>query len=171
VFVDSGLSLQFQSYGRPPRSYYPTYRELLLETDRKGRRLNYLASEDDYQFLRALEGRDAIVPVVGDLSGPHAVAAIAQLVTQRNERVSAFYVSNVEMYLFRDGSFSRYMDNLGRLPHTDHSVVIRSIFGSYALPESVPGYYSTSTVQNMSELLAGYAGGKYRTYSDMLIRR
>jgi hypothetical protein len=33
AFVSGGLSLQFQSKGRPPRIYYPTYRELLLDTD------------------------------------------------------------------------------------------------------------------------------------------
>jgi hypothetical protein len=44
AFVQDGLSLQFHSSGRPAREYYPTYRDLLLETDRKGRKLCYLAS-------------------------------------------------------------------------------------------------------------------------------
>jgi hypothetical protein len=171
AFVDEGLSLQFQSFGRPPRSYYPMYRDLLLETDRNGRQANYLASEDDYQFLRTLEAEDRIIPVVGDLSGPHAVTAIGKLMAERGERLSAFYVSNVEMYLFRGGSFGRYVENLGRLPHTSTSVIIRSIFGGYALADSVPGYYSTSTTHNLDDLLAAYAGGRYRTYSDVLLRR
>ena len=171
VFADAGLSLQFQSFGRPPRSYYPTYRELILETDRNGRKLSYLASEDDFQFVRSLEGRDAVVPVVGDLSGPHALAAIAQLMAQKNERLSAFYVSNVEMYLFRDGGFARYVENLGRLPRSDHSVIIRSVFGGYALPDSTPGSYSTSLIQNANELVSNYAAGRYRTYSDVVLRR
>jgi hypothetical protein len=170
-FVADGLSLQFQSFGRSPQSYYPTYRELLLETDRKGRKLCYLASEDDFQFVRALEARDGVVPVVGDLSGPHAVAAIGQAVAERKEHVSAFYVSNVEMYLFRSGVFARYVDNMNRLPHTDKSVIIRSIFGGYSLPETVPGYYSTSSVQSMNELLANVAAGRYRSYSDVIARR
>lgn len=170
AFTQSGLSLQFTSTGRPAREYYPTYRDLLLETDRRGRKLCYLASEDDFQFVRALEARDAVIPVVGDLSGPHAVAAVGQLMAQRGERLAAFYVSNVENYLFRNGAYTRYIDNLKRLPHSDKSLIIRSIFGGYSLPESAPGYYSTSTVQNLNELLTNCAAGKCRSYFELLRR-
>jgi hypothetical protein len=170
AFRNEGLSLQFRSTGRPARDYYPTYRDLLLETDRKGRKLCYLASEDDFQFLKTLEARDGIIPVVGDLSGPHAVAAIGQLMTQRGERLAAFYVSNVENYLFRDGAYARYVDNLKKLPHSDRSLIIRAIFGGYSIPDSAPGYYSTSTVQSLNELLANCGAGKCRTYYDLLRR-
>ena len=170
AFVQSGLSLQFTSTGRPAREYYPTYRDLLLETDRKGRKVCYLASEEDFQFVRTLEARDGVIPVVGDLSGPHALAAVGQLMAQRGERLAAFYVSNVENYLFRNGAYGRYIDNLKRLPHSDRSVLIRSIFGGYSLPESAPGYYSTSTVQNVNELLASCAAGKCRSYFELLRR-
>lgn len=170
AFVDAGLSVQFRSFGRPPRSYYPTYRELLLETDQTGRKLNYLASENDFQFVRSLEARDRVIPVVGDLGGTHAVPAIARWMRQRNQRLSAFYVSNVENYLFRDGSFGQYMENLYQLPHSDRSVLIRSVFGAAALPESVPGYYSTSALKDFDELLADYTAGKYRRYFDLLRR-
>ena len=170
AFVESGLSLQFQSFGRPPRSYYPTYRELLTETDRKGRKLSYLASEDDFQFVRSLEARDGVIPVVGDLAGTHAMAAMGHWMREHNQRLSAFYVSNVENYLFRGGSFGRFAENLDRLPHTDQSVIIRSIFGGFAAPDPVPGYYSTSTVQDLNELLANFSAGKVRTYSDLLHR-
>ncbi len=169
AFVDEGLSLRFHSTGRPAREYYPTYRDLLLETDRQGRKRCYLASEDDFQFVKTLEARDGVIPVVGDLAGPHAVAAIGQLMTERGQRLSAFYVSNVENYLFRDGSYTRYVANLKRLPHSDRSLIIRAIFGGYSLPESAPGYYSTSTVQPLNELLANCAAG-CRSYYDLLRR-
>lgn len=170
AFVGSGLSLRFQSFGRPTQSYNPTYRELLTETDQKGRQLSYLASEEDFQFVRSLQGRDGVIPVVGDLGGTHTLAAMGRWMTERQERLSAFYVSNVENYLFRGGSFRQYMENLNRLPRTDRSVIVRSIFGRFALPESVPGYYSASTVQDLNELLANFSAGKYRTYSDLLHR-
>ena len=117
-----------------------------------------------------LQQREHLDFVVGDLSGPHAVAAIGQLMAQRGERLSAFYVSNVENYLFRDGAYARYVENLKRLPHSDRSVIIRAIFGGYSLPESAPGYYSTSTVQNLNELLANCGAGKCRSYYDLLRR-
>jgi hypothetical protein len=169
-FIAEGLSLRFHSTGRAARDYYPTLRDLLLETDRKGRKLSYLASEDDFAFVKALEARDGVIPVVGDLSGPHAVAAIGQLMAQRGERLSAFYVSNVENYLFRDGAYARYVENLKRLPRSDRSLIVRAIFGGYSLPESAPGYYSTSTVQNLNELLANCAAGRCRSYNDLLRR-
>ena len=167
-FIRAGLSLQFQSTGRPAREYYPTYRDLLLETDRRGRQLCYLAAEDDFQYVKGLEARDLIVPVVGNLAGSHALAAIGQEIARRGEKVSAFYNSNIENYLFRDGSFQRYIENVKKLPHTDRSVIIRSLFGGYQLPESVPGYYSTSTIQKIDELLANCGSARCRGYYDLL---
>ena len=169
-FTRAGLGLQFQSTGRPAREYYPTYRDLLLETDRRGRQLCYLASEDDFQFVKSLEARDQVVPVVGNLAGPHALAAIGQEVARRGEKVSAFYNSNIENYLFRDGSFARYMDNVKKLPHLEKSVVIRSLFGGYSLPESVPGYYSTQSTQTINELVANCGASRCRGYYDLLKR-
>ncbi|MBI4461071.1 MAG: hypothetical protein HY648_13570 [Acidobacteria bacterium] len=169
TFIKSGLSLQFQSFGRTPRTYYPNYRELLLETDQKGRKLSYLASEDDFQFVRSLQARGGIVPVVGDLGGAHAIAAIGKWMNERNLRLSAFYVSNVEDYLFRDGSFRQYIENLKRLPRGNRSVIIRAIFGRWTL-ETTPGYYSTSTVQNLGEMLDDFSEGRYRRYSDLVGR-
>ena len=168
AFVQSGLGLQFQSTGRPARDYYPTYRDLLLETDRRGRRLCYLASEDDFQFVKGLEARDAVVPVVGNLSGPHALAAVGQEITRRGEKVSAFYVSNIENYLLRDGTFPRFVDNVKKLPRSDKSVIIRSLFGGMSLPESVPGYYSTSAIQTINEFVANCGSTRCRGYYDLL---
>ncbi len=64
-FIEAGLALRFESYGRPPQSGYPSYRDLLIETDAQGRQRNYLASEESFQFLKSLHARDLIVPVVG----------------------------------------------------------------------------------------------------------
>jgi hypothetical protein len=146
AFVQRGLALQFNSHGRPPQSHYPTFRDLILATDRAGHPWHYLASDTDYQFVRQLQARDRIIPVVGDVSGPHALRAIGRAIAARGERVSAFYISNVESYLYRDGAYGRFMANLNVLPRDPRSVMIRSIFG---------GASSTSAVQSMDETLAG----------------
>ena len=159
VFIEAGLSLKFETRGRAPRDFYPTYRELLLARDPSGRQSNYLASERDFEFVQSLEAQDLIVPVVGDLSGPHAMAAIGAVMAQRGERLSAFYVSNVENYLFRDGHFSRFAENLQRLPRDPRSVIIRSIFG---------GVSSTSVVQSANEMVSNFTSGRYRTYRDLV---
>jgi hypothetical protein len=168
-FIDEGPSLRFQSVGRPPQGYNPTYRDLLRDTDESGRQGNYLASEEAFQFVKALEGRDLIIPVVGDLSGPSAVASIASALAARHEHLSAFYVSNVEFYLFGNGSFPRFAANLGRLPHTANSVVIRSIFGRYA-GASRPGDASVSRLDVVDDLLREYAAGRIRQYGDLASR-
>ena len=71
----------------------------MRDTDGSGRQGNYLASEGAFQFVKGLQARDLIIPVVGDLSGPSAVTAIGRALSARRERLSAFYVSNVELSL------------------------------------------------------------------------
>lgn len=167
-FIAAGLALQFNTSGRAPQFDYPTYRDLLLETDRAGTRQSFMATEDDFQFVKQLEAHDAIVPIVGDLAGPSALASVGRFLAGSNRYVSAFYTSNVEFYLFRDGSFPRFMANLGRLPHRPTSVIIRSIFPSggtgLALP---PGYNSASLTQPMQALIDGYAKGLFRQYWEL----
>jgi hypothetical protein len=145
-FIDAGLELRFQSTGRPPQSHYPTYRQLLLETDSSGHHANFLASEDGFQFVKSLHARDRIIPVVGDLSGPKALAAVGRLLSDRREQLSAFYTSNVEYYLERAGTYPRFTNNLARIPRSPHAVVIRSIFGRF-------GGGSTTLVLPVSGLL------------------
>jgi hypothetical protein len=168
-FAAAGLPLKFQTTGRAPQSYYPTYRDLLLETDRQGRRWNFLASEDDFEFVRGLERRDLVIPVVGDLAGPTALAEIGRLMTSRGDRLSAFYASNVEFYLFADGKFPRFVENLERLPRGNRSLIIRSVFGGFG--QATPGYYSSSLVQPVDQLLQGYASGNFHSYPELAVAR
>lgn len=171
-FVAEGLSLVFQARGQPRRSYYPTLRTLLRETDRKGRQLSFLATEEGYQFVRSLQARDGIVPVVGDVSGPKAMRAIAADMNARQLQLSAFYISNVEYYLFRGRTFGSYAENVKQLPGGERSMVIRSVFpsGGVGRPaQSVPGYYSSSIVQSFPKMIQDIEVGKYRSYLDLIV--
>jgi hypothetical protein len=150
-FIDAGLALQFQSFNRYyVQNYYPTYADLLLGTDKAGRQAHYLASEDAFQFLKSLQSRDRVIPVVGDLSGPTALASIGHLLADRGETLSAFYASNVEFYLQRQGAYQRFVSNLGRLPHTNRSVIIRSVFN-----RGIGG--SESEIQAVEDVLKQFA--------------
>lgn len=170
-FIDGGMLLKFETFGRGSRSYYPTYRELLLETDGAGHQCNFLASEGDFQFVCSLEQRELVIPVVGNLSGSRALAAVGRMMEERGDRLSVFYSSNIEFYLFRDNTFSRFVENLSHLPHTSQTLIIRSVFaGVYLLPTQ-PGYASASIVQPMNELLQGYAAGKFREYRELITAR
>jgi len=168
-FMDEGLWLRFNSTGRPPQSYYPTYRDLLLETDAAGMQSNFLASEDAFQFVKSLQARDRIIPVVGDISGPSALQSIGREIASRGERLSAFYVSNVEFYLFGQGTYPRFVTNLRSVPRADTAVLIRSIFGRY-LAVARPGDASTSQLQEVSDLIGGYDDGRYRSYGAVIGR-
>jgi hypothetical protein len=128
-FIEDGLDLQFQSTGRPPQFGYPTLRDLVLGTDATGRQANYLAAEESFQFLKSLQAQDRVIPVVGDLAGGVALRAIARFMSAEQIQVSAFYTSNVEFYLERSGDFSRFIENLRRLPWAASAVIIRSRFG------------------------------------------
>ena len=171
AFVDRGLSLVFQVRGQPVRDYYPSLRELLLEADPRGRHLSYLASDGAFDVVRSLEARDLVVPVVGDVSGSKALRAIGAIMRERGQPLSAFYISNVEFYLYRDGSFPAFVENLKTLPRDDRSTMIRSVFpGGFPgrPPQNVPGYYSTSLVQPLGAMLSDLAAGKYRGYADLV---
>jgi hypothetical protein len=167
TFIDAGLRLKFQSTGRAPRSVYPTYRDLLLETDRSGNHGNYLASDAAFQFVKSLQAQDGVIPVVGNLAGDRSLASIARLMIQQRARLSAFYVSNVELYLWRDGLFSQFVANLARLPSEPRSVIIRAVFGT-TIDESVPGYYSTSVVQPVADVVRNHQQGRYRSYWNVI---
>src|SRR5262249_19216929 len=152
--------LQFQSRGRPPRSYYPTYRELLLGTDSDGRERNFLAAERSFEFVRSLQVHDLIIPVVGNLGGRHALRAIGAAMPQRGPTLPALYASHVQYFLFRLGAFPKFIVNLQRLPHHDTSVIVRSVFGGYG--------GSRSEIQSVSQLLAGWSAGRFHTYWELV---
>jgi|SRR5437867_918514 len=175
AFVRDSLDLRYSSIGRAPRPYHPAYRQLLLERDRAGRQANYLASEDAFQYVKGMEARDLVVPVVGNVAGEHALAAIGELLTERREKVSVFYISNVEQYLIRDGGFAQFAENVKLLPRDRRSVMVRSFFGfgyGYGMggthPLNLPGHYSTQIMQTLDAFVATYDSGSVRSYYDLI---
>ena len=172
AFFTAGLDIRYSSYHRPPRSIYPPYRDLLLETDLAGNQNNYFNSEEEFQFLKKLEDQDMIVPIVGDLSGPQAVKAIGQYIAEIKEHVSAFYVSNVEFYLQRQGTFDKFIENLRTLPIDNRSVMIRSYFNYYAPahPQAEPNHFSTQLMQRIDDLLKQCAAGECESYNDIVTK-
>ena len=56
-----------------------------------------------------------IVPVVGDFGGPNAIRLVGEYVRARGDVVSAFYGSNVGIYLTNKQTRA-FCDNLASLP-------------------------------------------------------
>jgi hypothetical protein len=176
AFYQSGLEVRYTIRDRPSGRFFPPYRELLLERDLDSRQRNYLATEADYQFLKQMQERHLIIPVTGDLSGTHALRAIGEYLRESGEKVSAFYTSNVEFYLFRQGgSFERFVENLKSLPIDSRSVIIRSYFNyayyAYQHPQTVENYFSVQLLQTIESVIRDQSAGGYETYYDLVTRR
>lgn len=107
----------------------PTYADLMTATDAGGVSRSYLATEEGFQFLKDLESRNLVVPVVGDFGGPKAIRAIATYLRARGGTVGAFYLSNVEQYLYQDGKWDAFCRSVATLPLDSTSTFIRSSSG------------------------------------------
>jgi hypothetical protein len=127
---------------------YPTFASLQSESNADSVPMAFLANEDNYNAVRQLQLRNLIVPVVGDFGGPSAIRSVAEWLRAREMTVTAFYVSNVEQYLFRDpaGAADRFYLNVSSLPLDSTSQFIRSVPGMGSMSSfttsrgsSVPG--------------------------------
>lgn len=170
-FHEEGLDLRFSSIGRNNASQYPTFESLLVQTDRTGKLQNYLADEESYQWMRQFELENRLVPITGDFSGPHAFKTVGAFLSKNGLKVSTFYTSNVEYYLFGEPSWKSYIENVRTLPLLDKAVFIRSYFGNgQTHPQNVAGHRSTSLVQDAATFLADEKAGKIRQYWDVVNR-
>lgn len=171
AFYNENLDLRFRSHGRPPRPYYPTFRDLLLERDSTGQMCNYLNDEEDYQFLRRMQRQHRIIPVVGDFAGKTALQGIGRYLRRRGHQVGLFYLSNVEFYLFQAGTFPRFVENVRSLPVNEDSLFIRSYFGQWRPhPAAQPGHRVTMLAQYICTFLEQHEGRPYAHYGDLVTR-
>jgi hypothetical protein len=174
AFIRNGLDVQYSSIDNSRMGSMPVWRDLLVEVDRSGHQLNYLAADSSFQFIKGMQAANKIIPVTGNVAGPKALQAVGQEIRARGLVVSAFYMSNVEQYIMRDGSFPLFAANVKTLPRNERSVFIRSIFGSgrgggYAFhPLSVVGYNSTQLLQYLDVFITEFDAGRIATYNELL---
>jgi hypothetical protein len=107
-----------------PNNRGVTYADLMSQ-EAGGVGFSYLASEEKFRFLKDLERRNMLVPVVGNFSGPKALRAVGAYLKEKGAVVSAFYLSNVEMYLRRAGTWGDFCANVATMPLDENSVFIR----------------------------------------------
>jgi hypothetical protein len=86
---------------------------------------SFLSSEDHFRIVKSLHEKNLIIPVSGDFAGPKALRGIGAWLIKQSVTVSAYYVSNVEQYLFQDGKAAAFYANTATLPLTATSVFIR----------------------------------------------
>jgi len=172
AFWKEGLAI---SYNLGPTSWggghgrFPTLGELLLQRDLNGSRRSFLASDEDYRFVRSLHLRNRIIPVVGDFAGPKALASIGEYLRRNGITLRVFYTSNVEQFLFRNGVFEAFAANVKKLPFDGNSVIVRAVpsRGQYH-PAQVTGHRITTVLQKISVLLREYEAGDSSDYWSLV---
>ena len=105
------------------------YDSLMVETDSSGVARGYLANEASFAIVKDIESRNLIVPVVGDFAGPKTLRAIGTYLKDHSAIVSAFYLSNVEQYLYAQGKWMAFCRNVSTLPLESSSLFIRASAG------------------------------------------
>jgi len=152
-----------------PGGPFPSYADLMTETDGRGIHRSYLASEENFQIVRHLEKDNAIVPVVGDFGGPRAVRAVGQYVTEHGATVAAFYTSNVEQYLFQGEAWTKFYPNVSTLPVDAKSLFIRSISNrGFQYQYSSPGFRASTRLSSIADVTRLFHAGRIAGYYDVI---
>ena len=136
-FCSFGPALQYSTTRNPGggrRRNEPTYSELMVATDREGQARSYLSTEEAFAFVRDFEAANLLVPLIGNFAGPRAIRVVGEYLKDKGATVSAFYVSNVEEYLRRDGTWRNFCANVQTLPLDETSTFIRSAGGGATNP-------------------------------------
>ena len=165
IFWEANLDIRFWFRGRWSWGYFPTLRGILLEKELDGDLGNFLAQEEDYRFVRELHLQNRIIPVVGDFAGPKAFRTVGNYLKENGYSVSAFYTSNVEQYLFRNGVFADFAENVRQLPVSEKSLFIRAFTGRGGFhPARVPGHRLTTVLQKITTFLDDFDQERYPNY-------
>jgi hypothetical protein len=129
AFFNFGPALNYSSTGGFGGRYQPSYADLMAGSDEAGLSRSFLANEDNFNVLKSLETKNLMVPVVGNFAGPKAIRAVGDYVKSKGATVSAFYLSNVEQYLYQDRIWTNFCRNVATLPLDATSTFIRSVRG------------------------------------------
>jgi hypothetical protein len=140
AWFTSGPAIQYQLNGGGRGGQFPTYADLMTATDDRGVNRSFLASDENFRFIKDLHTRNLIVPVVGNFGGSKALRAVAAYLKRQGTVVSAFYTSNVEQYLQRDGLWATFCASAATMPLDNRSVLIRSSRGGFGgFSRGLPG--------------------------------
>jgi len=188
VFYRAGPSIDytFEAKQLPPRpaAGFPSFERMMIATDgdcgspcltsyadppAPGRTWSFLASEENFQYVRAMQRKNLFIPLVGDFAGPSTIRKIGQYLKQHGATVSTFYASNVEYYL-DDKQQQAFYANVLALPTDASSVFIRFITGTgSAMPWWNARIGNTSVVSHVSDLHSNPTpDGKLPSYLDLL---
>jgi len=158
-FFREGPGLNY-SVGGGPTVNMPTYAALMADQDGSGQQRSYLADERNFEIVRRLEAANLVIPVVGDFAGATAVREVGRYLSAHNAPVTAFYLSNVERYLFEQRrAWRRFYSNVAILPYDDRSVFIRSVLNR-------PTFELEHSLSPIAAFMQAFSDGRIRRYQD-----
>jgi hypothetical protein len=157
--------------------WMPTYEAMVSETDSAGKNWSYLGSEAAFRALKTMQERNLIVPITGNFAGPSAVRAVGQWARDHHAKVTTYYVSNVEQYLFQQGDEAkRFYENVATLPIDSTSTFIRSFAGGRFLsadtllmlrPQS-PNGRSLQLTSPIAATLSAFTTGQLNSWTAVI---
>jgi hypothetical protein len=117
-----------------------------------------------------MEAKNLLIPIVGNFGGPKAIRSVGRYLKEHDAIVSAFYLSNVEQYLFRPplgGSpiYREFYQSVGTLPLDASSTFIRS-----GNRQSGGRGGLTPMMSPMIEILTEFKLDRINSQSDVIIR-
>jgi len=172
VFSRGGPGINYNFASPTPAVGPPaeaTYARLMNTTDITGRNSSFLATEENYLYVREMQRKNLIVPLVGDFAGPAVIRNVANYLNEHKATVGVFYISNVETYL-SDPQKLTFYTNVTSLPVDSSSMFIRHILGNPArgLTWWMPGMSNVSTVAHMSEFISQIKSGRRPTFQEIV---
>ena len=172
TIVRSGPGVDYSRFGGGYRGM-SGYAALMTATDDQGVAWSYLASEENFRFVREMERRNLIIPLVGNFAGPKAIRAVGTYLKEHGAAATMFYTSNVEQYLFQQGDdWRRYYANVATLPMEPSSVLIRS--SHYAIGAAsqrrrmYAGMNYIMLLCSIPDLTREFIAGRVRSYDDVI---
>jgi hypothetical protein len=145
----------------------PSFWEVLTATDQAGLNRSYLGNEANYRAIKDLQEKNLIVPLVGDFAGPKVIRTVGQYLKERQSSVAAFYLSNVEQYLFQQrDDWSKFYKNVGALPIDSSSTFIRAVFNG--VPAGGNYLRSISMLASIEAQMKAFEAGEATTYYDVI---
>jgi hypothetical protein len=166
-FRDDGLEIAYRMDGSRG-GYFPSLREIIVQTDLQGKLGNFLVNAEDYEFVRNLHRKNLIIPIVGNFAGKKALSGVGDYLRKNGFTLTAFYTSNVEQYLFEGDLFNDFANNVRKLPMNERTLFIRSATGRYSHPARLPNHRAITLLQQMSVFVKDFDEGKYQTYRDLV---
>jgi hypothetical protein len=173
AFQDAGPDLTY-NYPRMSAGGYssrrmPTYEDLMVSTDGYEQNRGYLGNEANFRVLANMQRKNLIVPVVGDFGGPKALRAVGKYLKDNRATVTAFYLSNVEQYLFQGEAWRSFFSNVATLPVDSSSTFLRAVFNMGGMRTTAVGARSVTLRASIADQVKAYEEGRIMSYYDVVL--